>query len=64
MVIALKGHSFYNIDIFDLEVILYLQCASTQITQQFGWGSQKLIFKMAAMVAILDFQSAIFHLHV
>ena len=60
--IALKGRSFYNIAIFDLEVILLLQCDSTRIAQQFGWRSQKLVFKMAAMAmamaAILDFQSA------
>ena len=57
--IALKGHSFYNIAaIFDLEIILLLQCVSIQITQQFGWRSQKLVFKMAAVAAILDFQSA------
>ena len=48
---------FYNLAIFDLEVILLLQCVSTQMAQRFGC-SQKLVFKMAAMVAILDFQSA------
>ena len=57
MFIALKGHSFYNIAIFDLQVILLLQCVSTQITEQFGWRSQKLIFKMVTMAAILNFQS-------
>ena len=44
--------------IFDLEVILLLHCVSTQIAQRFGLKSQKLVFKMAAMSAILDFQSA------
>ena len=65
MFIALKGHSLYNIAIFDLEVILLLQCVSSQIAKRFGWRSQKLVFKMAqAMAAILDFQSNIFHVHV
>ena len=53
--IVLKSHSFYNIPIFDLEVILLLQCVSTQITQQFRWRRKKLVFKM-------DFQSACFEL--
>ena len=45
--------------IFDLEVIMLLQCVSIQIDQRFGWLRQKLVFKMAAMVGIF----AIFHLH-
>ena len=56
--IALKGHSCYDTAIFNLQVILLLQSVLTQIAQWFGWRSQKLVFKMAAMVAILDFQSA------
>ena len=57
MFIALNGHSFYNISIFDLDVTLLLESVSTQIVQWFG-GVQKLVFKMVAMRAILDFQLA------
>ena len=60
MYIALKGHSFYNIAIFDLEVILLLQCVSTQIAQQFGWRSQNGGHTGFPIVKIL----AIFHLHI
>ena len=44
--------------IFDLEVILLLQCVSNQIVKRFGWRRQKLVFKMGPMTAILDFQLA------
>ena len=45
--------------IFDLEVILLLQCKfQLKLPKRFGRKSQKLVFKMAAMVAILDFQLA------
>ena len=50
------------LDTFDLEVILLLQCVSTQIAQRCWRRSQKLVFKMVAMAAILDFQSAWFEL--
>ena len=59
---------FYKIALFDLEVILLLQCVTTQIAQRCGWRSKKLTFKMEAMVAILDFLGmilvAIFHLQI
>ena len=58
-----RGHLGFPIgtvlSIFDLEVILLLQSVWTQIAQRFR-KSQKLVFKMAAMAAILDFQSAWF----
>ena len=49
-----------NLAIFVPEVILLLQYVSTPIAQEFGRRSQKLVMKMAAMVAILDLQSACF----
>ena len=68
---ALKGHSFYNIAIFDLEVILLLQCVSTQIAQWFWWRSQKLVFKMVVQDGygghfgfLISKILAIFHLHI
>ena len=39
--IALKGQSFYNIAISDLEVILLLQCVSTQLAKRLGWRSKR-----------------------
>ena len=47
----------HNLANFDLEVILLLQCVSTQIAQRCV-RSQKLVFKMLAMAAFLDCQSA------
>ena len=38
------------------EVILLLQCVSTHFAQQFG-RSKNLVLKIAAMAAVLDFQS-------
>ena len=68
---ALKGHSFYNIAIFDLEVILLLQCVSTQIAQWFWWRSQKLVFKMVVQDGygghfgfLISKILAIYHLHI
>ena len=37
---------------------LLLLCVSTQTAKWFGWRNQKLVFRKAAMTAILDFQSA------
>ena len=65
--IALKGHSFYNIAIFDLQVILLLQCVSTLIAQWFGWKS-KTGFQDGGYSCHFGFPIgmilAIFHLHV
>ena len=66
--IALKGHSFYNIAIFVLEVILLLQCVSIQMTQWFGVEKSKIGFQDGGYGGHFGFPIgtilAIFHLHV
>ena len=53
------GHlGFLVLAIFNLEIILLLQCVSSQIALRFRRRSEKLVFKMAAMVTILKFQTA------
>ena len=47
-----------NLACFDPEVILLLKSVSAQSDLRFGKRCRKLIFKMAAVVAILDFLSA------
>ena len=65
--IALKGRSFYNIAIFNLEDILLLQCVSAQIAQQFGLRS-KIGFQDGGYGGHFGFPIskilAIFHLHI
>ena len=51
------------LSIFDLQVILILPIILNQLAFLFRRTSSKLIFKMATVAAILDFQ-AIFYLQV
>ena len=68
MFTALKGHSFYNMAISNLEVILLLHSVSTQIAQRFGKRSQKIGFQDGAYGGHFGFPIcmilAIFHPHV